>query len=239
MPLPLDWQEIAIRLILTAIAGSVIGINRGGHGQPAGLRTTLLVCMAASIAMIQTNLLLGTAGKPSDSYVTIDVMRLPLGVLSGMGFIGGGVILKRESLVLGVTTAATLWFVTIIGLSFGGGQKLLGLVGLAFGVAVLWGLKSLEIRLPVDRTASLVVRSALDRAIEQEIHKIVLAAGFKMIGASMIYDTAEKRQEIRCEVRWHAIPTDIHQPAFLIELTQIPGIRTVDWNPKVIPSGLP
>jgi putative Mg2+ transporter-C (MgtC) family protein len=239
MPLTLDWQEIAIRLILTAIAGSVIGINRGGHGHPAGLRTTLLVCMAASIAMIQTNLLLGTVGRPSDSFVNMDLMRLPLGILSGMGFIGGGVILKRDNLVLGVTTAATLWFVTIIGLCFGGGQKVLGLAGLAIGVAVLWGLKGVEIRMAVDRTATLVVRSALDRATEQEIHKSVRAAGFEIIAASMTYDTAEKRQEIRCDVRWHAIPTDTEQPRFLSELLHIPGISKVDWNPKVISGGLP
>ena len=119
MPINPDWQELALRLFLTIVAGTLIGINRGGHGRPAGLRTTLLVCLAASVAMIQTNLLLGTAGKASDSFVTLDLMRLPLGILSGMGFIGGGVILKRQNLVLGVTTAATLWFVTVIGLCLG------------------------------------------------------------------------------------------------------------------------
>jgi len=239
MPLPLDWQEIAIRLILTAFAGAVIGINRGGHGHPAGLRTTLLVCMAASIAMIQANLLLGTAGRLSDSYVTVDVMRLPLGILSGMGFIGGGVILKRDNLILGVTTAATLWFVTVIGLCLGGGQKVLGMTGLSFGVAVLWGLKFLELRMPVDRTATLVVRSALDRATEQDIHKILLAAGFEVIEASMTYDTAEQRQEIRCELRWRAFPNDTRQPSFLIELAQVPGITKVDWSPRASAIALP
>src|SRR5271156_4353417 len=117
-----SWQDIALRLFLTVVAGAVIGINRSEHGRPAGLRTTLLVCLAASIAMIQTNLLLAMSGKPSSSFVTLDLMRLPLGILSGMGFIGAGTILRRDNFIQGITTAATLWFVTIIGLCFGGGQ---------------------------------------------------------------------------------------------------------------------
>ena len=122
----LTGQEIALRLGLTVLAGALIGFNRSEHGRPAGLRTTMLVCLAASLSMIQANLLLGAAGRPADSFVTLDLMRLPLGILSGMGFIGGGVILKRQNLVFGITTAATLWFVTVLGLCFGGGQTVLG-----------------------------------------------------------------------------------------------------------------
>ena len=78
--------------------------------------------------MIQANLLISNAGRPADSFVTMDLMGLPLGILAGMGFIGGGVILKRENLVIGVTTAATFWFVTVLGLCFGGGQIALGII---------------------------------------------------------------------------------------------------------------
>src|ERR1700728_2417613 len=137
MPLILTWHDIALRLALSVAAGGLIGLDRGEHGRPAGLRTTLLVCLAAALAMIQANLLLGTTGKASDSFVVLDLMRLPLGILTGMGFIGGGAILRRDGLVLGVTTAATLWFVTVIGLCFGGGQIFLGLAGLALGMVVL------------------------------------------------------------------------------------------------------
>ena len=77
MPTTLGWSEIALRLALTVVAGSLIGLNRGEHGRPAGLRTTLLVCLAASVGMIQTNLLLMTVGKTQDSFVVMDIMRLP------------------------------------------------------------------------------------------------------------------------------------------------------------------
>jgi putative Mg2+ transporter-C (MgtC) family protein len=96
--------------------------------------------------MLQANWLINSNGKPEDSFVVTDIMRLPLGILSGIGFIGGGAIVKRDELAVGVTTAATIWFVTVMGLCFGGGQLGLGLAGFALGFAVLTGLKKIRIR---------------------------------------------------------------------------------------------
>ena len=122
MPIEISWQTIALRILLTLIAGTLLGINRSKHGHPAGLRTTLLVTLAASVAMIQMNLLLPTNGKPHDSYAVMDLMRLPLGILTGVGFIGAGAILRKDNMVIGVTTAATMRFATVVGLCPGGGQ---------------------------------------------------------------------------------------------------------------------
>src|SRR6185437_15655189 len=148
MPVTISWQEIAVRLAWAFVGGLVIGINRGERGRPAGMRTTLLVCLAAAIAMIQANVLMGMRGKTSDSFVVLDLMRLPLGILSGMGFIGAGAILRKGNMVLGVTTAATLWFTTVMGLCFGGGQIGLGAAALALALLTLWGLKAVEERMP-------------------------------------------------------------------------------------------
>jgi putative Mg2+ transporter-C (MgtC) family protein len=122
MPLHPSWSDIVIRLALTMLAGAIIGFNRGARGHAAGFRTTILVGLAASVAMIQANILLPMEGKTSNTFAVMDVMRLPLGVLTGVGFIGGGAILKKGDLVTGVTTAATLWLMTIIGLCLGGGR---------------------------------------------------------------------------------------------------------------------
>ena len=100
MPLTLDWSQFAARLFFTILAGALIGWDRGEQGHPAGLRTTLLVCLAASVAMIESNALLDTRGKPEDSFVVLDLMRLPLGILSGIGFIGAGAIIRRGDMVL-------------------------------------------------------------------------------------------------------------------------------------------
>ncbi|HEX4155969.1 MAG TPA: MgtC/SapB family protein [Acidobacteriaceae bacterium] len=140
MPLTLTWQQIALRLTLAAIASFVIGLNRDERGRPAGLRTVMLVCLAATFAMLQVNLLLPLAGRTGNSFVMNDLMRLPLGILSGIGFIGAGVIFKRDNqLATGVTTAATLWYVTVLGLLFGGGQVRTGCAATLIAVGILWG----------------------------------------------------------------------------------------------------
>jgi putative Mg2+ transporter-C (MgtC) family protein len=109
MPLHPTWEDICLRLLLTVIAGAMLGFDREARGHAAGLRTTILVALAASVAMIQTNILLPLEGKDQGSFAVMDMMRLPLGILTGVGFLGGGAILKRGGSISGVTTAATLW----------------------------------------------------------------------------------------------------------------------------------
>src|SRR6202167_3928325 len=187
MPLTLTWHEIALRLALSIVAGGLIGLDRGEHGRPAGLRTTLLVCLAAAVAMIQTNLLLVTTGKTVDSFVSLDLMRLPLGILTGMGFIGGGAILRRDGFVLGVTTAATLWFVTVVGLCFGGGQITLGIAAFALGILVLEGLRWFDYRVKQEQHETLCLTTEHDEPQQEAIQALVRQAGYKVNVASATY----------------------------------------------------
>jgi putative Mg2+ transporter-C (MgtC) family protein len=141
LPITLSWHGIALRLALTFVTAAVIGWDRGEHGRAAGMCTTLLLSLAACVAMLQASVLMYSVGKTPDSFVVLDPMRLPLGILSGVGFIGAGAILRRDNLVIGVTTATTMWFVTVLGLCFGGGQLGLGLAGFALAMLVLTVMK--------------------------------------------------------------------------------------------------
>jgi putative Mg2+ transporter-C (MgtC) family protein len=173
MPLSPTWTDIAIRLALTLLAGAAIGLNRGARGHAAGFRTTILVCLAASVAMIQANILLPLSGKTPESFAVMDLMRLPLGILTGVGFIGGGTILKRGDLVTGVTTAATLWLVTVIGLCFGGGQLVLGAAATVLAVITLWVLKWVDVMIPREHRARLVVVADPSWAVLDEIPRLL------------------------------------------------------------------
>ena len=175
MPLHPDWADIAVRLALTMAAGGIIGFNRGARGHAAGFRTTILVCLAASVAMIQTNILLAMEGKSTGSFAVMDLMRLPLGILTGVGFIGGGTILKKGDLVTGVTTAATLWLVTVIGLCLGGGQLVLGLVATALGVLTLWILKWIDVAIPRQHRATLTIASDAGWELLDDVRKQALS----------------------------------------------------------------
>jgi putative Mg2+ transporter-C (MgtC) family protein len=230
MPIALGWREIALRLILTIVAGAVIGLNRGEHGHPAGLRTTILVCLAASLSMIAANLLLDTHGKASDSFTVMDLMRLPLGILSGMGFIGAGAIIRRGDMVEGVTTAATLWFVTMLGICIGGGLLVLGLVALAIGFAVLSALKAAEAWLPVERRATVELTLAGDSEIKSTLLAELSLRGCRVVerGASVRRD--DQTREMRYEIRWRGRADDEGPAELFDRLATAPGVVALSWR---------
>lgn len=230
MPLHPSWPEIALRLLCSLIAGGVIGWNRSAHGRAAGFRTTILVSLAACVAMVQVNLLLSLSGKSSDSFVTLDLMRLPLGILSGMGFIGAGAIFKRENLVVGVTTAATLWFVTVIGLCFGGGQLLLGAVASAVGFLTLTAFKAIEDRTRQDRQGTLSVVAGPIGPPEAEVATRLAKSGFRVTSCAFIVE-GESR-ELRYDLRWTAMPYESSVPHLVHGLAELPGVVRIAWNPQ-------
>jgi putative Mg2+ transporter-C (MgtC) family protein len=179
MPLHPTWEDIGLRLVLTMIAGAIIGFNRGARGHAAGFRTTILVGLAASVAMIQANILLSIGGKTASSFGVMDLMRLPLGILTGVGFIGVGAILKRGDLVTGVTTAATLWMMTVIGLCLGGGQIGLGVGATVLAVMTLWALKWLDMRIPREHRAQLVIKADPASFTPAHLADLIAPSGYK------------------------------------------------------------
>ncbi|WP_442219971.1 MgtC/SapB family protein [Rhizobium sp. 2YAF20] len=146
--------RIAWRLALTVAAGCLIGLNREAGGHPAGFRTTLLVGLAACLAMIQANLLLGATGRTDQPFAVMDTLRFPLGILTGVGFIGGGAILKGGDMVTG---AATLWIMTAIGLCIGGGQWIVGSTGAIIAFVVLSPFKMFDEAIPRMQKARIVI----------------------------------------------------------------------------------
>jgi putative Mg2+ transporter-C (MgtC) family protein len=180
--------------------------------------------------MIGVNLLLSVRGKVPDSYVVMDPMRLPLGILSGMGFIGAGVILRKDSLVRGMTTAATLWFVTVIGLCFGGGELALGLVGLAWALIVLWVLKPVEDSWKQERQASLTVVVGSNGPNEQDITKAVIAAGYEVYSLSVVYVGGAALRELDYQVKWRSRTDEVQPPAFVAEWATRENILKVVWR---------
>jgi putative Mg2+ transporter-C (MgtC) family protein len=232
MAIEVSWSQITLRLLCALVAGSLIGLNRSGHGHAAGLRTSILVSLAACIAMIQVNLLLPLAGRPSGSFVMNDLMRLPLGILSGMGFIGAGAIIRRGTLVAGVTTAATLWLLTVLGLCFGGGQVTLGLVGAALGVLVLTGLKFLENRMTQDRQGTLFIVTAAAGPDEAELRRILQNDGLRIVTMALATTRAIANYEMSCVLRWRAKSGDSDIPQSIRRLMVHEGVLRIGWTPQ-------
>lgn len=232
MPLTITWEQIALRLLLAAVASLLIGLNRDERGHPAGLRTTMLVCLAACLAQLQANMLLTTAGKTMSSFSVLDLERLPLGILSGIGFIGAGVIVKRDNnIVSGVTTAATIWFVSVLGLLFGGGQLILGCAATALALMILWGFKHMENAIP--RVQQGHLRMALDSGSpsEDQLRSMILKAGCEFTRWQATYAPPGSLTALECTVRWRERPShQPHTPAAIEQLRSVPGVRSLTWS---------
>lgn len=230
MPLALDWPDIVARLACALAAGAAFGVNRSESGKAAGLRTTILVCLAACVAMLQANALLEQAGKAKDGFATLDLMRLPLGILTGMGFIGAGAVLRKDGLVIGVTTAATLWFVTVVGLCFGGGQLRLGWVGAGLGIAVLWGLRFVERKLERGKAAWLTLCYPLDADSPQRLQDRLAQIGCSIEQRGARVSETDGICEGRYLVRWKE-PFDRHAVAPSFDaLGRASGAVSLQWS---------
>jgi putative Mg2+ transporter-C (MgtC) family protein len=232
MPQHLEWTDIALRLAVTMFASAAIGLDRSERGRQVGLRTTMLVCLAAAIAMILVNLLLPMTGKAATSYVTLDLMRLPLGILSGMGFIGAGAIVRRGDLVQGVTTAATLWYVTVMGLCLGAGRFDLGLAALVLGIFVLWCLRWAERYIGIPHRASLLVAFDTGFPIEHEVKAALAAAGFAVGRQSLSFTRQGHCCEIRYDLHWRDSGGSPRVPDFTSAIARRDGVRKLEWQPR-------
>lgn len=116
-----------IKILLAVIVGGIIGVERESINRPAGFRTHILVCVASALIMdVNIKLIVG--------YVNADPVRMGAQVISGMGFLGAGTIIKEGVTVKGLTTAAGLWSVACLGLVIGAGYYLLAL----FAVVIMW-----------------------------------------------------------------------------------------------------
>jgi putative Mg2+ transporter-C (MgtC) family protein len=191
----------------------------------------MLVCLAATLAMLQVNLLLPLAGKLSSSFVVMDLMRLPLGILSGIGFIGAGVILKQNGNVSGVTTAATIWLVTVLGLLFGGGNLYLGISGSVVAFIILWALKAVEKYLPREHHGFLQLSLSPEGPSETDLRRQLLSGEISIVHWNPLYAPAPVLTALECEVKW----TDRNlrtpeTPAAIDRLRSFPGVVSLSWR---------
>lgn len=115
--------EVTLKLLLAVALGGLIGVERETSQKPAGFRTNILICLGAT--MMMTLSLLVLEGKEGASG---DLMRMAAGVITGIGFIGAGTIIQARGMIIGLTTAATLWAVAGLGLIIGAGYYVIAII---------------------------------------------------------------------------------------------------------------
>lgn len=212
--------ELFIRLILSCLLGGLIGIERERNRHPAGFRTHILVCVGATLVML-CNIFVFEEYR---NYANIDPTRLGAQVISGIGFLGAGTILKEGVTIKGLTTAASLWSVACIGLAVGLGFYTGAIFATALVLVTLMVFSRIEFPM-CSRKSSLLKIKSLDKPgqigmIGTELGK----CGFQICDISMeVSDETSILIKVRISKSREDIGTEI-----LDHLSKIDGILYVE-----------
>ena len=180
-----DELVITMRVLGAVLIGGLIGMERTYHGRPAGFRTHALVCVASTLLMIVTVYQGQWMHAVPVGGIQTDPIRMAQGIMTGIGFLGAGVIFKEGLTVRGLTTAASIWVTSAIGILVGVGFHFLAVLGALAALLILSVFRFIESKLPSEFYAHHMLRFARDVVMaEDELRKTLAAQGFSIANLS-------------------------------------------------------
>jgi putative Mg2+ transporter-C (MgtC) family protein len=214
--------ELLLRILVGTCLGGVIGYERDIHGRPAGLRTHALVALASATFMVISGHFVYFQNYRPGDLVEVDASRVAASVVSGIGFLAGGAILRTGFTVQGLTTAAALWLVAAIGLASGSGMYVVALFATVLGVAALTLLRRFEDKQIVQRRMSIVLEGQVPRALE-------LLASLQRLGVRAAhldyeYHRADGKLTLTFDARF---PAALGEGAIIAAMEGEPGVQRV------------
>jgi len=190
-----EWLDIFTHLLVATVAGGLIGLERTYHGRPAGFRTHTLVCVASSLLMLVTTYQAKWFTGAAFDTVRVDPARMAQGVMTGIGFLGAGVIMREGLTVRGLTTAASIWITAAIGILAGAGLYSAVLIGSVITLGVLTVFRKAENLVPSQIYAnSTIVFSRDNYMSEKEIRELHGKNGISV--AKISYRLMEKGEQL-------------------------------------------
>lgn len=210
----MDWVEILIQIVVAAALGAAVGFEREMSAQPAGLRTHMLVSLGAALFTI--------AGS---QFTNGDPTRVAAQVVTGIGFLGGGAILREGMSIRGLTTAASLWVAAALGLAIGLRSYLAAVAAMVLTVIVLAAIKKVEEEFLPQRRQMEVTLSLEPEAVLSRVERKVAEALPRSRVLRVQY--REGGQELVVTTR---PPLDVSLAALGERLLALSGVRGVDIN---------
>jgi len=214
------FELVSIGRLLVAVAlGGAVGLERQVHGRPAGLRTHILVCLGSALAMILT----ASLGP------NVDPGRALAGIVTGVGFLGAGVIVKSKEIVRGLTTAACIWFVAALGVVIGQGLYAIALASTAIAIVILVFFDWFAHRLPsVSYHKAHIAGSVRDiGAMEAKCRQELAALGYRVVGISTRFDKPGDDAQLTLRLRTRTPGKGVEPSSRLLA---IPEVRNVEWD---------
>jgi len=217
--------EILLRILIAAGLGMLVGLERERQSQPAGLRTHIVLVCGSTLAMVLSiNLAMQFRGLVPNG----DPARLAAQVLSGIGFLGAGAILRFGPTVKGLTTAASLWTMAVVGLAVGAGYLLAAAGGTALLLVVLIVLTRVENRMIIPNISAQFSVYAIDRAgVVQQVRDLIRQNSLEVDHFRLRRNVSRQRVRIDAVVKVHGSEALEQLSA---KISEIEGVKVVKYE---------
>lgn len=210
--------ETIFQLVLAAVLGGVIGYQREISDKPAGLRTHVLVSLGSALLMI-------VSIRPFEGVEFADVTRIASSVVTGIGFLGAGAIIRQGSIVRGLTTAASIWVVAGVGLGVGAGEYIAALAATLLILLTLTGLKYIELRaVPGHKTIHVATVNE-----PEALGRITSALGSMKVAVTTVEIEVIEEEGTNIVHLNLQIPQDVDHSEVLAKLVSLEGVNEVSW----------
>lgn len=191
--------SISLRLGLAVIIGGIIGLDRAYRGRSAGFRTHILVCMASSLLMLLMEYQWQLVPDQYQDYVRVDPTRMAQGIMTGIGFLGAGVIIQDRLVIRGLTTAASIWITSAIGIIIGAGLYIAAVLAAVLTILTLVGLNNFTRIFAIRHYARLTVSfKRYDCLSEQDVEQLLAKHELRL--SSFAYRLSEDDNRLTYEM---------------------------------------
>ena len=223
------WAEVTGRLLLAAALGGAVGLERELHEREAGLRTHLLVAVGAALFTLVSAYAWTDFHFSRSSGISFDPTRIAAQIVTGIGFLGAGAIIRQGLSIRGLTTAATLWVVAAIGMASGAGYYAAALISTALVIFALWPLRYVAYRLTV-RVRPHEERLVVDLSPGGSVAGVVEALE-RVEGSVMSFELGDEAEAGARSVELHVEFPGQGRAAASRELARLEDVEGVRWSP--------
>jgi putative Mg2+ transporter-C (MgtC) family protein len=221
----MPYGDFLCRLVVAALLGGVVGLEREVHGRPAGIRTYLILSLGTALLMVLSEYLLVVYQAKYPGLAQGDPGRIAGQAITGIGFLGAGVIIRYKDTIRGLTTAACVWLVCSVGLAVGAGFYLVGAAVTFMTLVALIGLKAGERRMKKDWFEELGVVSADLPGQVMRMEGLIVQHGFEVVSLGLKRDAEKQELKATFQVRVRAIRPNRE---ILQDLLEMKGVKAVD-----------
>ncbi len=222
----MNWEwNLVWQLVLATVLGALVGLEREIHGRPAGLRTHILVCLGAALIIVAFEQLQTALVDTGGEILRLDPARVAAGVITGIGFLGAGTILKGKDHVTGLTTAASIWVVAAIGVTTGMGQYFLALVTTFLVLFALFVLHKIDIK--TEHYGEITLKGAGGLSFYKKARDQITKMGFRVKAYNIEAYDRDGEISVRFLVKYKESEMG---DKVIGELFQIEGVNTVSWE---------